>query len=128
MLIVPQITYCRITDANRAIAITNNGGTSDSVLEDVINPVSLITGKITTTNSPSVSGTNTTFLSQLVEDDYLYDYDANGAPELIGKISNIADDLTLTLTENAVRVRGKARKIIAISDPKKSNARFISRL
>jgi hypothetical protein len=48
MFIVPQITYCRITDANRAIAITNNGGTSDSVLEEVINPVSLITGKITT--------------------------------------------------------------------------------
>ena len=117
MLIVPQITYCRITDANRAIAITNNGGTSDSVLEDVINPVSLITGKITTTNSPSVSGTNTTFLSQLVEDDYLYDYDANGAPELIGKISNIADDLTLTLTENALFTRtnkhaGSSRTIV----------------
>ena len=104
-LIVPQITYCRITNANRAIAITNNGGTSDSVLEDVINPVSLITGKITTTNSTTVTGTDTTFFTQLVEGDYLYDYDSNGNPELIGQIANIGDDFTLTLTENALFVR-----------------------
>jgi len=118
MFIVPQITYCRITDANRAIAITNNGGTSDSVLEEVINPVSLITGKITTSNaSTSVTGTQTTFLSQLLVGDYLYDYDANGAPELIGKIATISNNTTLTLTENALFTRtnkhaGSSRTIL----------------
>jgi len=116
-LIIPQITYCRITDSNRAIAITNNGGTSDSVIEEIINPVSLITGKITTTDSTSVTGTQTTFRTQLLEGDYLYDYDADGAPELIGRIAIISDDNTLTLEEPALFTRtlkhaGSSRAIL----------------
>ena len=101
---VSGIVYCRTTDANLAIASTNSGGESDSVIEDVIAPPSLATGKITcSTGSATVSGTDTTFISQqLSVGQFLYAYGAAGAPELVGRIASISTNTTLTLDENAL--------------------------
>lgn len=104
---VSGIVYCRATDANLAIAYTNNGGTSDSIIEDVIAAPSLATGKITcSTGSATVSGTATTFVSQQLRvGQYLYAYSASGVPELIGQIASITNNTTLTLGENALLSR-----------------------
>jgi len=117
---VSGIVYCRATDANLAIAITNSGGDSTSVIEDVISPPSLATGKITcSTGSATVSGTQTTFVSQqLSVGQYLYAYGASGMPELIGRIASISNNTTLTLEENALLDRtnknfGSAEKKLA---------------
>ena len=103
---VSDITYCRATDANLAIAITNSGGTSTSTIEDVIQAPSLATGKITTSDSSTtVTGAQTTFKSQFKEGQYLYTYDSTGSAELIGRIASISNDTTLTLTKNALSTR-----------------------
>lgn len=103
---VSDILYARATPANLAIAATNSGGTSSSTIEEVIKPPSLATGKITTdTSSNTVTGFQTTFKDQFKEGEYLYAYDPSGAPELIGQISNISNQQTLTLTEPALFTR-----------------------
>jgi hypothetical protein len=103
---VSGIVYARVTPANLAIAVTNSGGTSDSVIEEVIKPVSLASGKITSsTSSNLVTGTETTFRTQFKDGQYLYSYDVTGSPELIGKIERVVDNTSILLTENALLSR-----------------------
>jgi hypothetical protein len=103
---VSGIVYCRETVSNLAIAVTNSGGTSTSTIENIIAPPTLATGKITCSDSSTtVTGAQTTFKSQFKEGEYLYAYDAQGAPELIGKIATISNDTTITLTEEALFTR-----------------------
>lgn len=104
---VSDIIYARVTTSNLAIATSNSGGSeSTSVIEDVIKPPSLATGKISCDTSTNlVTGTETTFTTQFKKGEYLYTYDPTGSPELIGKIVNISNDTTLTLTDVALFTR-----------------------
>lgn len=103
---VSDIVYARVTPANLAIATTNNGGTDSSTVEDIIKPITLATGKITSNVSTNlITGTETTFRSQFVAGQYLYTYDGSGNPELIGRVLSVSNDTTILLTDVALLTR-----------------------
>lgn len=92
------ITYAKATEANIAIAKTPRG---IGELEEVITPVSLEQGTITSTNgSTSITGIGTIFTSVL-EGQYIYYYDIEGEPVLLGKVLQVTSTTSLTLTANA---------------------------
>lgn len=93
------ITFAKATEENKAIALTQSGV---GELTNVISPVTLATGVITTTNgSTAVTGVGTAFNDDFAEGQFLFYYDNEGDPILIGKIANIASPTSLTLTSNA---------------------------
>ncbi len=93
------ITFAKATAENLAIANTQSG---NGTLNDVIEPVTFAQGKITVTNgSTAVTGTGTSFLSDFQAGQFLFYYDAEGDPALVGKIATVASDTSITLAANA---------------------------
>lgn len=93
------IVFAKATAENLAIANTQSGiGT----LNDVIEPVTFAQGLINITNgSTAITGTGTAFLSDFSVGQFLFYYDNEGDPVLAGKITSIANDVSMTLSENA---------------------------
>jgi hypothetical protein len=122
--ILPGITFAKATAANIALANSATGGAA-SDLQEVIAPITLATGKITcTSGSPGVTGIGTAFTTDFSIGDYLFSYDLYDAnPSLLGKISLISSDTSLTLSEDAPTTinapglyAGKTNSILAASD------------
>lgn len=95
------IVFAKANEANLATALTLNAA-ADSLTE-VFNPVTLATGKITSasTSSTTVTGTSTTFLTDFAVGDYMFYYTADGNPVLLGKVSVVNSDTSITLTESS---------------------------
>lgn len=114
------ITFAKANDNNIAIANTQSGlGT----LTEVIAPVTLASGLISTQNpaTTSISGVGTSFLTDFRVGQYLFYYNNEGEPALLGKISQIQTATTMTLVENANTVVtsvncGMASTILGTSD------------
>lgn len=92
------ITFAKATEENKAIALTQSGV---GELTDVISPVTLATGLITTNGTTAVTGSGTKFKDDFREGQYLFEYDNEGDPILVGKIAGIASDTSLTLSSAA---------------------------
>ena len=102
---VSSVLYARVTDVNLAIAKSNSGvaGANTTVIEDVILPPTLATGKISATqNITTVTGTETDFTNDYSDGQYLYYYSADGNPALLGQIESRINATTLTLVEGAL--------------------------
>lgn len=99
--IASGIVFAKANEANLATALTLNAA-ADSLTE-VFNPVTLATGKITSasTSSTTVTGTSTTFLTDFAVGDYMFYYTADATPVLLGKVSVVNGDTSITLTANA---------------------------
>jgi hypothetical protein len=95
------IVFAKANEANLATALTLNAA-ADSLTE-VFNPVTLATGKITnaSTGSTSVTGTSTAFLTDFSAGDYMFYYTANATPVLLGKVSVVNSNTSITLSANA---------------------------
>jgi len=113
------IAFAKATAENIAIANTQSG---IGDLNDVIEPVTFATGKINITNgSTAITGTGTSFLSDFQAGQFLFYYDAEGDPVLVGKIASIASDAAMTLTASASVNKtlvncGMANVILATTD------------
>ena len=71
-------------------------------LTNVISPVTLATGVITTTNgSTAVTGVDTKFKTDFRANQYLFYYNNEGDPVLVGKIASVTSDVALVLSSNA---------------------------
>lgn len=91
------ITFAKSNENNIAIANTQSGlGT----LTDVIAPVTLASGLITVSGT-AVTGVGTSFLTDFAAGQYLFYYNNEGEPALLGKISVIGSATTITLTAAA---------------------------
>jgi hypothetical protein len=91
------ITFAKANENNIAIANTQSGlGT----LTDVIDPVTLASGLITVSGT-GVTGVGTSFLTDFAAGQYLFYYNNEGEPALLGKISVIGSATTITLTATA---------------------------
>lgn len=102
--LLSNVLYAKITDSNTRLAKSFNGGTSTDVIEDIIAPPSLATGKITTTNgSATVTGLDTNFIDDFKKDEFLYYYSVDGEANLLGKIFAVGST-TLTLYDEALEV------------------------
>jgi hypothetical protein len=108
----PGIVFARATDSNLAIARSSSGG-NESDITDRINPVSLATGKISTTpgnitgtfssfasGNTVVNGLSTQFVNEVDPGDKLY-YLSSGSYTLIGTVEEVSTNIALTLTEAA---------------------------
>ena len=95
------IIFAKATAANIAVANTLKA-TPDS-LTDVFTPVTLATGKITSsaTNSAVIQGTGTVFLTDFSAGDFLFYYTAGASPVLLGRIASVDSNTQITLTENS---------------------------
>lgn len=94
------ITFAKANENNIAIANTQSGL---GELTDVIAPVTLASGLISTQNpaTTSISGVGTSFLTDFAVGQYLFYYNNEGEPALLGKISVIGSATTMTLAANA---------------------------
>lgn len=90
------ITFAKANDNNIAIANTQSGL---GELTDVIDPVTLASGKITVSGT-SVTGVGTSFLTDFAKGQYLFYYNNEGEPALLGKIFSVAQN-SMTLTAAA---------------------------
>lgn len=115
------ITFAKATEANLAIANTQSGvGT----LTDVIAPVTLATGTITTANpaTTAITGVGTDFENDFAVGQYMFYYDETGEPALLGKIATVSGPGSIVLTANASTTLtnatycGMAETILATSD------------
>lgn len=95
------IVFAKANEANLATALTLNAA-ADSLTE-VFNPVTLATGKISSasTGSTSVTGTSTAFLTDFAVGDFMFYYTANATPVLLGKVSVVNSNTSITLSANA---------------------------
>lgn len=101
---VSSVLYARVTDANLAIASSNSGGTATSTIEEIIEAPTLATGKITTfAASTTVIGSETDFVNDYSEGQYLYYYNADGTPKLLGQIAS-REGSTMVLVDDALEV------------------------
>jgi hypothetical protein len=93
------IVFAKANANNIAIANTESGiGT----LTDVIAPVTLATGKITSNSSQTaITGVGTRFNIDFRAGQFLYYYNNEGEPAMLGKVASITSDVLLTLTANA---------------------------
>jgi hypothetical protein len=98
---LPGITFAVANTANLAVA---NSQTGNGTLSDIINPVSLAKGKITSDDTlTAITGAGTEFLADFNVGDYLFYYDIYTAvPALLGRIATISSDTSLILEENAL--------------------------
>jgi len=95
---VPGIVFAKVTEANLAVANSQSGGDANS-LSDIIEPVTLATGKITSDDTTAVVfGYDTRFLTDFSNGDYLFYYNNDASPILLGKIQNRDSDTQITLT------------------------------
>jgi hypothetical protein len=93
------IVFAKANENNIAIAKTESGiGT----LTDVIAPVTLATGKISSDNTQTaITGVGTRFLLDFIAGQFLYYYNNEGEPALLGRIASITSDTLLTLSASA---------------------------
>jgi hypothetical protein len=93
------IVFAKANENNIAIANTESGiGT----LTDVIAPVTLATGKISSDNTQTaITGVGTRFKLDFIAGQFLYYYNNEGEPALLGKIASITSDELLTLSASA---------------------------
>lgn len=100
--ILAGITFAKDTAANRAVANSATGGAA-SDLSDIINPITLATGKITcTSGNTTITGIGTAFYTDFVVGDYLFSYSLlTAAPSLLGKISQINSDTSMEIADDA---------------------------
>jgi hypothetical protein len=91
------IVFAKANAENLAIAKTQSGIGS---LTDVIDTVTLASGKITVTDT-AVTGYGTSFKTDFKEGQYLFYYNFNGEPVLLGKILQVGTPQSITLTSNA---------------------------
>lgn len=91
------ITFAKANENNIAIANTQSGL---GELTDVIAPVTLASGLITVSGT-AVTGVGTAFRTDFAKGQYLFYYDNEGEPALLGKIFAVGGDTTMTLTANA---------------------------
>lgn len=91
------ITFAKANENNIAIANTQSGL---GELTDVIAPVTLATGVITVSTT-TVNGLGTSFLTDFKAGQYLFYYNNEGEPALLGKIMSVTNDVLMTLTANA---------------------------
>lgn len=91
------ITFAKANENNIAIANTQSGL---GELTDVIAPVTLASGLITVSGT-GVTGVGTSFLTDFAAGQYLFYYNNEGEPALLGKISVIGSATTITLTAAA---------------------------
>lgn len=98
---LPGITFAVANSANLAVA---NSPTGQGTLSEIITPVSLAKGKISSSSSStSITGTGTEFLSDFNVGDYLFYYDIYTAvPALLGKIATVGSNSSITLEANAL--------------------------
>lgn len=115
------IVFAKANEANLATAKTLNAA-ADSLTE-VFNPVTLATGKITATSgNTTISGQDTSFTTDFVVGDYMFYYTANGVPTLLGKVSAINSNTSITLTSGSpVTITnpvycGKTNTVIGVSE------------
>lgn len=98
---LPGITYAKATPENEAVASNPTGGVA-SDLKDLINPITLATGKITTVQgNTSVVGIGVEFDVDFQVGDYLYAFDViDTTPTLVGKIVSVSSS-TMILSAGA---------------------------
>jgi hypothetical protein len=103
--LLSNVLYAKITDANTRLAKSFNGGTDVDVIEDIIAPPSLATGKISTTlGSATVVGTETKFEDDFKKDEFLYYYSVDGEANLLGQIYSVDGDSAITLYDETISV------------------------
>jgi hypothetical protein len=91
------ITFAKANAENIAIAKTQSG---IGELTDVIEPVTLASGKITV-DGTAVTGYGTSFTVDFRDGQYLFYYNRNGEPVLLGQILSRGGPFSMTLTSNA---------------------------
>lgn len=91
------ITFAKANENNIAIANTQSGL---GELTDVIAPVTLASGLITVSGT-GVTGVGTSFHTDFAAGQYLFYYNNEGEPALLGKIFVIGSATTITLTAAA---------------------------
>lgn len=87
------ITFAKANENNIAIANTQSG---IGELTDVIAPVTLASGTITVSTT-AVSGVGTAFRTDFAAGQYLFYYNNEGEPALLGKISSVTNNVLMTL-------------------------------
>jgi hypothetical protein len=99
--VVPGIVFAKVTDSNLAVANSQDGG-DDNSLTDIITPVTLATGKITSDDTTAiVFGYDTRFLTDFADGDYLFYYNNDATPILLGKVQSRDSDTQITLTDDS---------------------------
>ena len=99
-----EIVVALPTQANLVAANDPTG--RNAFIENVIPNISLLTGRISISNA-NVTGTETVFTQQISVGDYLYIYNTEATPILVGKVQQISGDGALTLTQPyAIAVSG----------------------
>jgi len=100
---VSNVLYARYTGDNSGIAQQNDGGTANSVIEQIIEPPTLATGLINTVSGDTlVTGTSTTFNLDFNEGDFLFYYSADGNAVLLGQIEEINTPTSMVLKDGAL--------------------------
>jgi hypothetical protein len=87
------ITFAKANENNIAIANTQSG---IGELTDVIDPVTLASGTITVSTT-TVNGVGTAFRTDFAAGQYLFYYNNEGEPALLGKIFSVTNDVLMTL-------------------------------
>ena len=94
------IFYARVNAANLTIAQSNSGGVVGGYSDVILAPVS-ITGPITSsTASATVTNSGTDFTNDMAGK-FLWQFDINGNPILVGQILTVNSSSSITLTANA---------------------------
>lgn len=102
------IFYARVNSANLAIAQSNSGGVVGSYSDVIVAPSS-ITGPITSsTASATVTNAGTDFTNDM-QGKFLWQFDINGNPILVGQILTVNSSSSITLTANASSTTTTAR-------------------
>ena len=97
------IFYARVNAANLAIAQSNSGGVVGSYSDVIVAPSS-ITGAITSTaGSANVTNSGTDFTNDMANK-FLWQFDINGNPILVGQILTVNSTSSITLTASCSSV------------------------
>lgn len=92
------IVFAKANANNIAIANTQTGVGN---LTEVIDPVTLEVGKITSDGTTTITGIGTDFNSTMVGK-YLFYYDETGTPALLGKVASVATTNSITLVASSL--------------------------
>jgi hypothetical protein len=115
------IVFAKANEANLATAKKLN--VSADSLTEVFNPVTLATGKITATSgNTTITGVSTSFLTDFSVGDYMFYYTANATPTLLGKVSAVNSDTSITLASGSpvtitnAAYCGKTNTVIGVNE------------
>lgn len=99
----PGIKFFRQNENNDALAALPTGGSSGQATDEILRPDSLsYSGTVAITNgSPTVTGTGTTFLTQ-VQQNQLFFIFSGSDPVMIGKVQSVNSNTSITLASNVV--------------------------